>query len=180
MQARLEPVPGIDEGGRLIVKGPNVMLGYYRAENPGVLEPPPDGWHDTGDIVSIDAEGFIKIKGRVKRFAKIAGEMISLAAVEALAAEAVPGKELVVVAVPDARKGEHTVLLTTDAALTREMFSRHARAKGAPELMVPSRDPGGGEATAAGHRQAGLRGSNGAGERTGGDGRQGTASTVAA
>ena len=59
------------------------MLGYYRAENPGVLEPPPDGWHDTGDIVAIDAEGFITIKGRAKRFAKIGGEMVSLAAVEA-------------------------------------------------------------------------------------------------
>lgn len=138
MQARLEPVPGVPEGGRLVVKGPNVMLGYYRSENPGVLEPLPDGWYDTGDIVTIDAQGFIKIQGRVKRFAKIAGEMISLAAVEALAAQAVPGKEFAVVAVPDARKGEHTVLLTTDPSLTREMFSRYARAKGAPELMVPS------------------------------------------
>ncbi|MBX9589316.1 MAG: acyl-[ACP]--phospholipid O-acyltransferase [Hyphomonadaceae bacterium] len=138
MQARLEPVAGVPEGGRLIVKGPNVMLGYYRPENPGVLEPPPDGWHDTGDIVSIDDQGFIKIQGRVKRFAKIAGEMISLAAVEALVAEAVPGQDLTVVAVPDARKGEHTVLLITDASVTREMLSRHARAKGAPELMVPT------------------------------------------
>ena len=138
MQARLEPVAGVPEGGRLIVKGPNVMLGYYRAENPGVLEPLLDGWYDTGDIVTIDAQGFIRIQGRVKRFAKIAGEMISLAAVEALAAQAVPGKEFAVVTVPDARKGEHTVLLTTDASLTREMFSRYARAKGAPELMVPS------------------------------------------
>jgi acyl-[acyl-carrier-protein]-phospholipid O-acyltransferase/long-chain-fatty-acid--[acyl-carrier-protein] ligase len=138
MQARLEPVPGIAEGGRLIVKGPNVMLGYYRAENPGVLEQPPDGWYDTGDIVSIDAQGFITIKGRAKRFAKIAGEMISLAAVEALAADAKPGIALVVVAVPDARKGEHTVLLTTDASTTREIFQRHAKARGAPELMVPT------------------------------------------
>src|SRR5262245_4770139 len=83
MEARLEKVEGVDVGGRLYVKGPNVMLGYLRVENPGVLEPPPEGWHDTGDIVTIDAQGFIAIKGRAKRFAKIGGEMISFAAVEA-------------------------------------------------------------------------------------------------
>ena len=139
MQARLEPVASVPEGGRIMVKGPNVMLGYYRAENPGVLEPLRDGWYETGDIVTIDAQGFIKIQGRVRRFAKIAGEMISLAAVEALAAQAVPGKEFAVVAVPDARKGEHTVLLTTDASLTRETFSRYAQAKGAPERWCRAR-----------------------------------------
>src|SRR6516165_2603445 len=79
MEARLEPVPGVEDGGRLFVSGPNVMLGYLRAEHPGVLERPPEGWHDTGDIVSIDQEGFITIKGRAKRFAKVGGEMISLA-----------------------------------------------------------------------------------------------------
>ncbi len=138
MQARLEPVAGIADGGRLLVKGPNVMVGYYRPENPGVLDPPPDGWHDTGDIVSIDAEGFISIKGRAKRFAKIAGEMISLAAIEALASEALPGAPLVVVAVPDQRKGERTVLVTSAASATREALQQVARRRGAPELMVPA------------------------------------------
>jgi acyl-[acyl-carrier-protein]-phospholipid O-acyltransferase/long-chain-fatty-acid--[acyl-carrier-protein] ligase len=138
MEARLEPVPGIEKGGRLFVRGPNVMLGYYRAENPGVLEPPADGWHDTGDIVEIDPQGFITIKGRVKRFAKIAGEMVSLSAVEALAAELWPNLITVVVALPDVRKGERLALLTTDANCTREAFSQFARRKGATELMVPA------------------------------------------
>ena len=138
MEARLEPVPGIEEGGRLYVRGPNVMLGYYRAENPGVLEPPADGWHDTGDIVTIDAQGFIAIKGRAKRFAKIAGEMVSLSAVEALSAELWPHLITVVVSLPDPRKGERLALLTTDAACTREAFLQFARRKGATELMVPS------------------------------------------
>src|SRR5258708_9427687 len=84
MEARLEPVPGVEEGGRLYVRGPNVMLGYVRAEKPAVIERPPEGWHDTGDIVTIDAEGFIAIKGRAKRFAKIGGAMISLASGRAL------------------------------------------------------------------------------------------------
>ncbi len=138
MQARLEPVAGIEDGGRLFVRGPNVMLGYYRAEHPGVLEPPADGWHDTGDIVAIDAQGFITIKGRAKRFAKIGGEMVSLSAVEALAADAFPGSALVVVSLPDARKGERLVLITTDTSLRRDQLVRHARGRGASELMVPA------------------------------------------
>ena len=90
MEAKLEKVEGVEEGGRLYVKGPNVMLGYLRADRPGVLEPPPEGWHDTGDIVTIDDQGFVAIKGRAKRFAKVGGEMVSLAAVEMLAAELWP------------------------------------------------------------------------------------------
>ena len=106
MEARLEKVEGVEEGGRLLVRGPNVMLGYLKADKPGVLEPPPEGWHDTGDIVTIDEQGFVTIKGRAKRFAKVGGEMISLAAVEALAAELWPDAPSAVAAVPDARKGE--------------------------------------------------------------------------
>jgi acyl-[acyl-carrier-protein]-phospholipid O-acyltransferase / long-chain-fatty-acid--[acyl-carrier-protein] ligase len=138
MEARLDPVPGIDEGGRLYVRGPNIMLGYYRIENPGVLEAPVGGWHDTGDIVTIDAQGFIAIKGRAKRFAKIAGEMVSLSAIEAMAAEIWPGSVSVVVAEPDARKGERLTLLIPDAAATREQFMRHIKAKGASELNCPA------------------------------------------
>ena len=138
MQARLEPVPGIDEGGRLIVRGPNVMLGYLRAENPGQLEAPLDGWHDTGDIVAIDEEGFISIKGRAKRFAKIAGEMISLSAVETMVSAIWPQAMSAVVAIPDPRKGERLVLVTTQIDAAREPMLREARANGATELAVPA------------------------------------------
>ena len=138
MEARLEPVPGVNEGGRLFVRGPNVMLGYLRSENPGVLERPPEGWHDTGDIVTIDEEGFITIRGRAKRFAKIGGEMISLAAVEALAADLWPDAISGAATVPDARKGERLVLVTTKSDPKRADFLAFARARGASEMMVPT------------------------------------------
>lgn len=138
MEARLEPVAGIPEGGRLHVRGPNVMLGYYRVENPGVLEPPIDGWHDTGDIVSIDADGYIKIRGRAKRFAKIGGEMVSLSAVEAAAAEIWPNAQSIVVALPDDRKGERLVLLTQEKSAARDALLKQARLKGVSELTVPA------------------------------------------
>ncbi len=139
MQAKLEPVQGVDEGaGRLFVKGPNVMLGYLRADKPGVLEPPAEGWYDTGDIVAIDEQGYIAIKGRAKRFAKVGGEMISLAAVEMLAAELWPSYNSAVVAIPDARKGERLVLVTDKHSATRADFQTYARGKHASELMFPS------------------------------------------
>jgi acyl-[acyl-carrier-protein]-phospholipid O-acyltransferase / long-chain-fatty-acid--[acyl-carrier-protein] ligase len=138
MEARLEPVPGIEEGGRLFVRGPNVMIGYVRAENPGKIEPPADGWYDTGDIVSIDAQGFITIKGRAKRFAKIAGEMISLSAVEAIAASLWPQAQSIVVSTPDPKKGERLILITTQADATREAMLKQAKASGATELSAPA------------------------------------------
>ena len=138
MESRLDPVPGIEEGGRLSVRGPNVMLGYLRADNPGVLEPLVDGWHDTGDIVTIDAAGFIAIRGRAKRFAKIAGEMVSLSAVEAMAASLWPQATSVAVTIPDARKGERIVLLTTQKDAERSAMQRQAKTVGASELAVPA------------------------------------------
>ncbi len=138
MEYKLEPVPGIEEGGRLLVRGPNVMLGYLRAENPGVLEPLPDGWHDTGDIVSIDSAGYITIKGRAKRFAKIAGEMVSLSTVESMAATLWPQAMSVAVSLPDARKGERIVLLTTQRDASRDAMQKQAKTVGASELSVPA------------------------------------------
>jgi acyl-[acyl-carrier-protein]-phospholipid O-acyltransferase/long-chain-fatty-acid--[acyl-carrier-protein] ligase len=138
MEARLEKVEGVDEGGRLYVKGPNVMLGYLRAEKPGVVEVPPEGWHDTGDIVTIDDQGFVAIKGRAKRFAKIGGEMISLAAVEMLAAELWPNSVTAVSSVADPRKGERLIMVTDKHGATRPEFMAYARSQHASELMLPA------------------------------------------
>jgi acyl-[acyl-carrier-protein]-phospholipid O-acyltransferase / long-chain-fatty-acid--[acyl-carrier-protein] ligase len=138
MEARLDPVPGVNAGGRLFVRGPNVMLGYLRTENPGVLEPPEEGWHDTGDIVEVDADGYITIKGRAKRFAKIGGEMISLSAVEALAAELWPDAMSGAATVPDPRKGERLILVTTKSDPKRSDLLAFARSRGASEMMVPT------------------------------------------
>ncbi|MDH5721818.1 MAG: acyl-[ACP]--phospholipid O-acyltransferase [Alphaproteobacteria bacterium] len=137
IEYRLEDVPGVEEGGRLYVKGPNVMLGYYKEDNPGVLQPPEDGWYDTGDIVSFDEEGYIKILGRAKRFAKIAGEMVSLTSVEAMLTKIYPDQDHAVVAIPDARKGEQIILVTTCKKAKRPDISKYAGENGISELSVP-------------------------------------------
>ena len=135
--AWLEPVPGIEEGGRLWVRGPNVMLGYLRAVAPGVLEPPRDGWYDTGDIVTIDPDGFVAIRGRAKRFAKIGGEMVSLAAAEVLAGAVWDDAAHAVLAVPDARKGEKLLLVTTQHDAEPRALLAAARTRGVAEIQVP-------------------------------------------
>ncbi|WP_158743086.1 acyl-[ACP]--phospholipid O-acyltransferase [Acidisphaera sp. L21] len=137
MEYRLDPVEGIDEGGRLVVRGPNVMLGYLRTEAPGVLEQLEDGWYDTGDICTVDENRFITIRGRAKRFAKIAGEMVSMPAAEALAAGLWPDAMHAVVAVPDGRKGEALILLTTQRDATTGALQVHARGRGVAEIAVP-------------------------------------------
>ena len=141
IEARLDPVPGIDgeDGhvGRLAIRGPNVMAGYYKADAPGRLQPPAGGWHDSGDIVEIDEAGFVTIRGRAKRFAKIGGEMISLPAVEGYAAALWPGADHAVVTRPDPRKGEQLVLFTTAPDAAPASLQAWARAHGVAELAVP-------------------------------------------
>ncbi len=139
MESKLEPVEGIPNAGRLFVKGPNVMLGYMKADQPGVIQPPEGGWHDTGDVVSIDDEGFIAIKGRVKRFAKIGGETVSLAVVESIASALWPDHMHAAIAVPDGRKGEQIVLVTTNADANRHDLVGWAHNHGVAELAVPRR-----------------------------------------
>ena len=143
LQHRLLPVPGIATGGMLHVKGPNLMSGYLRFENPGVLQTPAsaagEGWYETGDVVDVDADGFVKIVGRVKRFAKVAGEMVSLEAVEKLAAAASPGAAHAASTQPDASRGETILLFSTDPQLTRDRLQTAARDGGWPEIAVPRR-----------------------------------------
>jgi acyl-[acyl-carrier-protein]-phospholipid O-acyltransferase/long-chain-fatty-acid--[acyl-carrier-protein] ligase len=140
---RLEPVPGIDEGGLLHVRGPNIMLGYISEEQPGVIQPTRsifgDGWHNTGDVATIDDSGFIRILGRVRRFAKVAGEMVSLDQVERIARAASPDAGHASAAVAEPGRGEVIVLFTEDRMLRREKLQEAARAIGAPELAVPRR-----------------------------------------
>jgi acyl-[acyl-carrier-protein]-phospholipid O-acyltransferase/long-chain-fatty-acid--[acyl-carrier-protein] ligase len=137
IEARREPVPGIEDGARLSIRGPNVMAGYFRVDAPGVLQAPEGDWHDTGDIVAIDAAGFVTIKGRAKRFAKIGGEMVSLPAVEGYAAALWPGADHAVVTRPDPRKGEQLVLFTTQRDAAAAALSAWGRANGIAELALP-------------------------------------------
>jgi len=175
LEYRLLPVPGIDRGGALHVRSPNLMRGYYLYEEPGVLQPMKSdlgpGWYTTGDVVEVDEDGYVTILGRVKRFAKIAGEMISLEVVERIAALAAPGQRHAATIEHVAAGGESTVLFTTDPALDRITLLKAARELGAPELAVAKRivhmaelpvlgsgktDYVGLKAMAESHRQAGT------------------------
>jgi acyl-[acyl-carrier-protein]-phospholipid O-acyltransferase / long-chain-fatty-acid--[acyl-carrier-protein] ligase len=143
LEYRLEPVEGIDEGGLLHVRGPNVMLGYLSEHEPGRIDPVASvfgaGWYNTGDLTTVDAAGYIRILGRKKRFAKVAGEMVSLELVERIAATASPHSIHAAVACQEAGRGESVVLFTEDRELRREPLQKAARAMGAPELALPRR-----------------------------------------
>lgn len=138
---RIAPVSGIERGGLLHVSGPNVMSGYYRFEHPGELERPSSsvgqGWYDTGDVVEIDNEGFVHVLGRVKRFAKVAGEMISLEIAENIASVASKDKLHAVITQPDPHRGEMLILCTTDQEMTREKLHLAAKGLGQAELAIP-------------------------------------------
>ncbi|HAT8179884.1 TPA: AMP-binding protein [Legionella pneumophila] len=137
MESKVEPVEGIVQGGRLKLRGPNIMLGYLNEDNPGVIIEPKDGWHDTGDIVTVNADGFITIAGRAKRFAKIAGEMVSLTAVEGIAASIWPELLNAAVVQKCSRKGEQIFLFTEAEYADKVSFIKKVKERGQSELLVP-------------------------------------------
>ena len=133
---RLDPVPGIDSGGNLVVRGPNLMEGYLLYEQ-GFR--PVDGWYATGDVVSVDSAGYVSIQARLKRFAKIAGEMINLQLVEEAASACFSTGLHAAVAAADGRKGERVVLFTTYSQTTRNVLREYFLQAGHSVLYVPSR-----------------------------------------
>lgn len=133
---RIEAISGIEKGGKLLLKGPNIMLGYLKNDMPGVVQPQEE-WYDTGDIVDVDADGFITILGRAKRFAKIGGEMVSLQAVEELALTIMPEHAHAAIAIPDPRKGEQIILYSESPELLREHIISHAKQKGVADIGLP-------------------------------------------
>jgi acyl-[acyl-carrier-protein]-phospholipid O-acyltransferase/long-chain-fatty-acid--[acyl-carrier-protein] ligase len=138
IEARLEDVPGL-EGKRHLVKGPNITLGYFRPEAPAQLPPPRDGRYDTGDAVTIDEQGFISTKLCLKRFVKLGGEMVSLAAVESLAAATWPEAPVAALSQPDPKKGERVTLAVAGGAATRAEIVANAREQGVAEIVLPAR-----------------------------------------
>jgi acyl-[acyl-carrier-protein]-phospholipid O-acyltransferase/long-chain-fatty-acid--[acyl-carrier-protein] ligase len=139
MEYQLVAIPGVESGGRLLVKGPNIMLGYLLHTQPGIIQPVADNWYDTGDIVSMDEDGYLTINGRAKRFAKIGGEMVSLSSVEEMVTQVWPNQDHAVVTVADITKGEQLVLVTTQQEAHRGELLDYARNQGVAELSIPKK-----------------------------------------
>ncbi len=144
IEYRLVDVAGIKNGKRLQIKGPNVMKGYLLPEHPGEIRPPstPEfgpGWYDTGDIVDVDEDGYVYIRGRAKRFAKIGGEMISLAAIENMVAKTWPEYMHAVITLPDRAKGEQIVMYTEYQDARRKELAARFRHEGLSDLHIPKK-----------------------------------------
>ena len=140
MDYELEPVEGVADGQRLFVHGPNVMKGYLNAEANAKFQAL-DGWYDTGDVVSVDADGYLHIRGRMKRFAKVSGEMVSLSAVEDALAGAFPQYglrcQVAIITRPDEGKGEALIAVTNEPKLTLDEIRDAIKAKGLTNLSTP-------------------------------------------
>ena len=134
----LKKIDGVQDGGQLYIKGPNVMMGYLHSDEPEIIHPLEDGWHDTGDIAEVDVNLFISIKGRVKRFAKIGGEMISLAVIDGLASDMWPDATSVAATKCDPKKGQKIILVTNCSDAKLEDLRYVIKSSGLTEIYVPS------------------------------------------
>ena len=137
IEYRLEHADGIENGGVLYLKGDNIMQGYIRPENPLVLEPLEQGWYNTGDVVSISDDGFVSILGRVKRFAKIGGEMVSISAVEEALEKLYPLSKGGIVVLADESKGEKLIFVTNDESSNLQDIKEFFKAQNLSMLWTP-------------------------------------------
>lgn len=137
IEYKLQKIPHIHEGQELWIKGNNVMLGYICAQDSGTFKPIKNEWLNTGDIVTIDTEGFITIIGRTKRFAKIGGETIPLNRIEELANEIWPLLNNACISIPDEQKGEMLILITENQNATLNEFRQFAKNQGINPLWIP-------------------------------------------
>jgi acyl-[acyl-carrier-protein]-phospholipid O-acyltransferase/long-chain-fatty-acid--[acyl-carrier-protein] ligase len=140
VEYKVEPIEGVEQGGRLLVRGPNVMRGYLNPDANAKFKKL-GGWYDTGDIARVDEEGFVFILGRLKRFAKVSGEMVSLMALEDALAGAFPHYgmrcQVAVVNRPDAEKGEALIAVTNEPKLRLDEIRTVIRSKGLPNICIP-------------------------------------------
>lgn len=139
IEYKLEKVTGIENGGRLLVAGDNVMQGYMKADAPAKVQPLKSKWYDTGDIVEIDENGFVTIKGRAKRFAKIGGEMVSLSAVENIIEKLYNKAILGIVSIPDEKKGEQLILIINEKDAEINTIKKYFKELGYSELWLPKK-----------------------------------------
>ena len=132
--------PLFDREGLLLVKGPNRMLGYL-GDPERTAEVIRDGWYVTGDIASMDENGFIRITDRLSRFSKLGGEMVPHLKIEdsinGLLAE---GHACVVTSVPDEARGERIVAFFTDPGMTAQLLWERLCETDMPRLWLPKRE----------------------------------------
>lgn len=137
IETRWQPLKGVTEGKRLLIRGDNIMQGYMLPEHPLVLVPPSEGWYDTGDIATQDEAGFVRLLGRARRFAKIGGEMVSLAAVEQAIEAIYPTAIMGVLVIPDDYKGEQLVLMINESTASLSDIRHAFKKRGLSELWMP-------------------------------------------
>lgn len=137
-------VLGTGQTGLLLIRGPNVMLGYWK--NPEkTAEVIRDGWYNTGDFAQVDDEGFIEITGRQSRFSKIGGETVPHETIENLMAKIIRGDDesdelhrIAITAVPDSKKGERLIAVYQSlGGQTPDTLISQLSAQGLPNLWIP-------------------------------------------